>query len=169
VSTVGKAVRKIGGDHHDAYRCQVNGELIRVNGRRFGNVSQGWEGTVISEEDNGSIRVVVYADPGNPGQFYRIRHQRRYENSSYEFIDKPTTASMTIEHERSYALYVAASSEDIKGFVPQVRYREEIVWQGEPVPTTDDSGEAIGKSEQSTNALKAAEAKIQEVVKKQFS
>jgi hypothetical protein len=171
---VGRRVRFIRKETMTAYATTDDG--ARIGGTR--TLKKGYEGRVINVTPGGTTVTVVYELPSSAEELrlYAIyKHNSSYEGRSWEYISEPDHPlqsdyhAMTIESERSYALYVASSSEDIKGYVPQVRYREDIVWQGEPVSTTDADGNDLSKSEQSQAALKAAEAKITEVVKAQFS
>lgn len=162
MSDVGRQVEFIRSSDAAGYECRKDGTRI---GYSRPSITKGMKGVVNQSYDD-AIQVVYET---GKDRYARYTHSRIYENKSYRFIDEPTTASMTIESERSYALYRAQSTEVIEGYVPQVVYSEEIVWQGDPVAKTDDAGEALSKGEQSTAALKAAEDKIREVVKKQFA
>ena len=164
-SKVGRQVTKI--KTSPASYCDATGYRYRSGAK----VKDGEIGIVVYADTYDSyIRVVYPPDPDSmyPTDHRRIEHKLSNEFDTWQWRESPTY-TMTIENERSYALYVASSSEDIKGYVPQVRYRDEIVWQGDPVPATDDSGEKISKEEQSKKAIETAEAKIDEVVKKQFA
>lgn len=76
---------------------------------------------------------------------------------------------MIIQSEGVMELYRAQSTETIEGVVPQVKYGETIVWQGPPVPSTfEDDGKDAPLDAQHNEALKAANKRITEVVKRQF-
>lgn len=162
---VGRTVRALRQRDIEAARCDAGGH--KTGGYAW--VKEGTRGTVIAQSESNKSITVVYTQPD--GSFARFNHSLSYEGKNWEFMDDNAQQyhDMIIQSERSYALYRAQSTEVIDGYVPQVVYAEEIVWQGDPVAKTDESGEDIPKGDQSTAALKAAEAKIKEVVKKQFA
>lgn len=167
MSTVGKAVRKTRKPHYDALRCDALGNDL--SGRlQYADVQVGWEGTVVAEREDGRVRVTVYVDPNHPLHYYRVNHKRSYENNTYEFRNHSTSQQLIIEHPKEMDLFVTTTTEVIEGVVGQVKYGDTIVWQSDPAPTTDDSGD-VSLTKQHEAAAKAAQDKVKEVVKKQFA
>lgn len=94
------------------------------------------------------------------------------KGDTVELLSRSSRPSDRISFYEGYEgdnLYKPTSAEVIDGVVPQVKYNAVIVWQGEPVSTTDDDGKDLDLVAQHDNAVKVAEKKVHEVVKKQFA
>lgn len=166
----GDIITKIGEVFTNAYPCDSTGKDIGDSSfrRRAVAVPIGATGTYI--ERTGGQYLVVYML--GDGSYARVRHaDHKYGQTWIRSIERTGSSSsgtFTIVNEGITELFKAQSTEVINGVVPQVKYGESIVWQGDPVASTDNDGKTLSLTEQHDDAIKVAADKITEVVKKQF-
>lgn len=139
-------------------------QALRSLGRTQGQVPRGTYGVVHRHDNTGHLWVQY--DNG-----VQCAHDPRYKGDTWDIASdqRPGTITISVEQQRILDMFVSSSTEVIEGVVPQIKYGDDIIWQGTPVATTDDDGHDLAKGQQHDAALKAAQAKTKEVVKGLFA
>jgi len=129
------------------------------------NIPKGEIGVVKDLPNSAGVRVQY------PNREYT--HDLSNKNITWEVFPDPVykivaPSHLIIQDKGDMELYITNSVEVIDGVVGQVKYGETIVWQSEPVATSDDDG-PISLDKQHVNAQQVARDKVRDVVKAQFA